>query len=93
MEDNNYTVVLKVPCKDKPDLYQCCYCELHSNVTRKYIWFGPKTINVSVKLIDTFHPEPMSKHDAELTVQIAYLTLRYLNPLVAIEPVSSKSKE
>ena len=90
---NNYGVLLKLPSDDHPNLQQCCFCELHSNVTRKYIWFGPRTINLSLKLIDDFHPVPMNRHDAELTAQIAYLTFRYLNPVIELVSLKEPGDE
>ncbi len=90
---DNYGVLIKLPSEDKTNLQQCCFCELHSHVTREYVWFGSRTVNLSLRLVDDRHPVPMNRHDAELTAQIAYLTFRYLNPVIELVALNEPDDE
>ena len=73
----SYLVEAHFPSVKAENLSDVALCELDYHYRKKFIFFGPSRIDVTLKLCGLDDIKPFeSKADADLTAQIAYLTLR-----------------
>lgn len=73
----SYLVEVYFPSAKAENLSVVALCELDYSYRKKFIFFGPSRIDVTLKLggLDDIKPFE-SKADADITAQIAYLALR-----------------
>lgn len=87
----SYRVVVMIPSKAYPGNREVCFCELRYIVKRRFIWFGPRVMDVSICFGGPEAIQPLeNKNDADLTAQMVYLATRRLGAEVKVEKCPSR---
>lgn len=87
----SYRVVVMIPSEAYPGNREVCFCELRYSVKRRFIWFGPRVMDVSICFGGPEAIQPLeNKKDADLTAQMVYLATRRLGAEVKVEGCPSR---